>query len=393
MPHTGPDCGETEANKAVPWRGSQSSRLPQSRRAPRPQLTSSSRPHWVSGGLRTARQCRSGTDTAPLRLWQGERQEGWGGGHKNAVGSGATQAQLGQSHRLCGEDRLGHGAKFSLPHFLFWQSEHLARGPCYYYPCKGSLWLDLSERWMSPGLRGPLHRRPLCGCLNYMCWEPSWLSFTHNTQLGELGTVSELFLTFPAVKHRALTGCGALGKCPSPCGSQLFSVKSGGWAGRGAPSLVPAAPLSPQLRPVADKAREERARPSCLTRAASLSLLQPHRLPAPILPQASSAASLSSPELLSASNRPHLRQAPPRAAHRLSERPLSLPIATHFGDCVAAPLSPTRPLSQRRACHTTGAKNGGNEPAQSQTELRQTLAPTPRTPVALGEGKEQQYQR
>lgn len=80
MPHTGPDCGETEANKAVPWRGSQSSRLPQSRRAPRPQLTSSSRPHWVSGGLRTARQCRSGTDTAPLRLWQGERQEGWGGG-------------------------------------------------------------------------------------------------------------------------------------------------------------------------------------------------------------------------------------------------------------------------------------------------------------------------
>lgn len=37
-------------------------------RSPPSRLTSSSRPRWVSAGLRTAHQCRSDTSTAPPRL-------------------------------------------------------------------------------------------------------------------------------------------------------------------------------------------------------------------------------------------------------------------------------------------------------------------------------------
>lgn len=108
VPNTGLDSEKTEVDEldeAVPWWGSQSSGLPHCHHAPRPQLTSSSHPHWVSGGLRTARQCRSGTGTAPLRLKQSTRQKGQSGGegHKNAEGrkTSATQVQPGAELLEC----------------------------------------------------------------------------------------------------------------------------------------------------------------------------------------------------------------------------------------------------------------------------------------------------
>lgn len=74
-------------DEAVPC-GAQTPPAP---RSPEPRLTSSSHPHWVSGGLRTARQCRSGTGTAPRRLgWVGQEAcESEGAG--DTGNSGGTQ--------------------------------------------------------------------------------------------------------------------------------------------------------------------------------------------------------------------------------------------------------------------------------------------------------------
>jgi hypothetical protein len=62
--------------------------------APSPQsrLTSSSHPRWASAGLRIARQCRSGTGTAPLRLLQGVHESEWVRDTRHSV----EQLQWGQ---------------------------------------------------------------------------------------------------------------------------------------------------------------------------------------------------------------------------------------------------------------------------------------------------------
>lgn len=89
----GPALGDTRWTEPC---GAHSPPASHSPRCPGPRLTSSSHPHWVSGGLHTARRCRSGTGTAPRRLGWGKRhvdQRGLGtlgiqGRLKNAVGLG-----------------------------------------------------------------------------------------------------------------------------------------------------------------------------------------------------------------------------------------------------------------------------------------------------------------
>lgn len=77
---------------------------------PRPQLTSSSHLHWVSGGLRTTRQCRSGTGTAPLRLQQTrDPRSEWVGDTRNSVGE--HQSAVKQ------EDRCNPSAPWGNRHF------------------------------------------------------------------------------------------------------------------------------------------------------------------------------------------------------------------------------------------------------------------------------------
>lgn len=137
------------------------------------------------------------------------------------------------------------------------------------------------------------------------------------------------------MKGTALTGCGALGKSPSHCRSQLFcQVRWVGWT----KSTVPCSRSSaPPRFPLVAEGSAGLSHPSCLA------------LPAPA-PQTACAhppkGLFCSLLLLTRAPPPPPHPTPPRPQPPSSTSENSPPqpaIATRFGDCVAAALSPTRP--------------------------------------------------